>query len=295
MDPETTPNDPNAQIPQPTHPPAGDPGAPAAQQPAAQQPAQAPGPQPGVDPDAAFMTGHPAAEPQPQEPAAQQPQAQQPQAQQPAAQQQAPAGDIQAVTMGGQTYYVPAQVAETMRAQQAMIEQTHQQYQAAPQGQAQPPAPAQDQIDPDLIYTDPARYTELVQEQAVARAKAEMTAEYKRDQGLQHFFSDFYSKHNDLKDSDDLVRQELQANYNAWANKPAREVHDLLADKVRNRILGYVSRYGSTTSGGNQTPRTTVEGGPQHQVQQPAPQAEPPKTASNIVAMRRAKRRQAGG
>lgn len=280
-----TPNDPNAQIPQPTHPPAGEPPA---QQPAPQEP----GPQPGVDPDAAFMSGHPAAEPSSQEPA---PQAQQP-APQPEPNPQAPAGDIQAVTMGGQTYYVPAQVAETMRAQQAMIEQTQQQYQAAPQGQApQPPASAQDEIDPDLIYTDPARYTQLVQQRAVQQAKAEMTAEYKRDQGLQKFFNDFYSQHNDLKDSDDLVRQELQANYNAWADKPAREVHDLLADKVRNRILGYVSRYGSTTSGGNQTPRTTVEGGPQHQAQQPAPQAESPKTASNIVAMRRAKRRQAGG
>jgi hypothetical protein len=115
----------------------------------------------------------------------------------------------------------------------------------------------------DLMFRDPKKFAEQIEERAYKRARHDLTTEYQRDQGTQSFWRDFYERHPDLKDDRDLVETTLKSNMRALADKPSGVAADELADLTRKRIIRYT---GANTKGkdkekarvegaGNPTPR----------------------------------------
>jgi hypothetical protein len=91
----------------------------------------------------------------------------------------------------------------------------------------------------DLIFTDPDKAVEQIQNEAVEKATALLRGQYERDQGTQKFWAGFYEKHKDLKDDKDLVELTLNSNLPSLANIPVDDAMKKLADLTRERIIRY--------------------------------------------------------
>jgi len=91
----------------------------------------------------------------------------------------------------------------------------------------------------DLIFTDPDKAVEQIQNEAVEKATALLRGQYERDQGTQKFWNGFYEKHKDLKDDKDLVELTLNSNLPSLANIPVDDAMKRLADLTRERIIRY--------------------------------------------------------
>lgn len=124
-----------------------------------------------------------------------------------------------------------------------------------------PPAQPAKPVEPDaevdwdkLLYENPKEAFRLHGEVVKNQVKAELTAQYQRDQGAQSFWRDFYVKHPDLREDHDLVQQTLESNFVDISPLPVSQALEKLALLTRERIVRYSGRAKSPTK------RVVVEG-----------------------------------
>lgn len=134
----------------------------------------------------------------------------------------------------------------------------------------------------ERLFQDPKAVLKEIEERAVEKAKKELGASYQKDQGERTFWNEFYQKHPDLRDDDDIVKATLQGQMSKLGALPVSEAITALAGLTRDRI----SRYSKTP---RQRPKVEGASPPSPK----APDPEPPKivTLSDVIKNRRAKRR----
>lgn len=155
---------------------------------------------------------------------------------------------------------------------------------AQPKQVAAPPKEEEPDWD-NLIFTKPKEAVKLIKEAAIKQAKAEMAAEYNKDQGTKQFWAEFNAAHPDLKDDRDLVEMTLNSNLDTLANIPVPKAIEMLADLTRDRIL----RYSGGVKPKGKKAMAEGSGGPT-----PKPPAKPTAevtSLSDIIKARRNKRR----
>lgn len=149
--------------------------------------------------------------------------------------------------------------------------------------------PVEEEPDWDqLIFSNPKEAVKLIREQTAKDVETKLRREYQADQGQTKFWSDFYAKHDDLADEDDIVQAILSANMATLGSMPVKQAMDELADLTRKRIMRY-----SNGKGRRPNDKTRVEGA--RSPSGKAPRAEPSKvvTLSDIIRNRRANRSKA--
>jgi hypothetical protein len=149
--------------------------------------------------------------------------------------------------------------------------------------------PEEEEVDWEhLLFSDPAKALELHGQKVAANVEARLRKEYQQDKGAAEFWRNFYKKHKDLREEDDLVQFVMQENLGTLGGMEAGRAMDELADLTRKRILRYSGKQGKSNRS-----RAVAEG-----ASSPSPargrQAPPQvKTLADVINNRRAKRRAA--
>lgn len=170
------------------------------------------------------------------------------------------------VEINGVKHMMPKEAAEAYQSQLDTLMATN--YQPDPEPEPEPNStPDQDEEMAELMYTDPKEYTRRLTESI----REDLKTEYSQDQQQRQFWSDFYSKHEDLNRSRDhaIVLAVMEQNMSALKGMDQEAASDKLAELTREKILAIASSFGAKSP---KTKSETLESGPGPT---PAPEPEP--------------------
>lgn len=151
------------------------------------------------------------------------------------------------VKLQGREFEVDKDVGELLASQhRALTEKISQQEQMIQQlmdSSSEDSKPSDDSDDFDSqFFTNPR----AVIEAEIEKVKQELTQQYTQAQQAEKqakvFWDTFYTKHNDLKDHDKLVKRILNENYNSWASLPVDEAMEKLSTSVKDELEEIVSK-----------------------------------------------------
>lgn len=184
---------------------------------------------PAADPE---LTGHPAADPVPEPEPTPEPE--------PSQQQ------LVEVEVNGQKFLVTPEAKLAFEGYQAGVNLALNQRQSP----AQPdpaPTPSEDDLDENLLFSDPKAYTAKLTEKIVKQVRADNQAEA----GMTQFFNHFYTENKELSRADDheLVTSILNSRWNEFKDMPANKASTELGKAVRERLLAVAKRFGAGKAG----------------------------------------------
>lgn len=149
---------------------------------------------------------------------------------------------------------------------------------------------AEPEPEPDwekLLFEEPKEAVKMIKASVRKDVEAELTGKYEADQGTRTFWSEFYTKNDDLKDDQDMVDAVLRANMKTLGDMPVSQAQEKLADLTRERIMKYTGK--KKEPGGK---KATVEGESQITPKAEEKKDDRPTTLSDLIRARRVKRTQ---
>lgn len=174
------------------------------------------------------------------------------------------------VKFGSTTLKVSKDIAAVLQAVQAETERTNSEIRAANAAleakvtALTKPTPKAgdsplDGIETEL-FTDPAKAVERILAVAEERTTKKLTTAYAADRNQAAFWTEFYSKHPELKDHDFYVRSVLDREYEGLKTQKVPDVINKLAETVKGDILklqraGKGGGDGSDIEGGTESSR----------------------------------------
>ena len=154
-----------------------------------------------------------------------------------------------------------------------------------------------DEVDWDNEFVlNPKQTAQKMREGITKEISGALREEYRNEQILTQWWSDFYKENPTLVGKADIVNMQFQRNLNEIADQPGKKARDMLAEKTNaylDELFGGERRQTreSTTS------RTTVEGGGETsrrgaRQQQTNGAEQQPQTLTSLIKARRAARQQ---
>lgn len=112
-----------------------------------------------------------------------------------------------------------------------------------------PPQPNEDEIDDNLIFSDPTRYRQLLE----ARIERRLMQKRREEEGMEAFFRKFYEDNPELKRETDhaTVVMILNSRWNEFANMKAVDASRELGKAVRDYMSGLAKRFGGNGATGS--------------------------------------------
>lgn len=224
---------------------------------------------PALDPDAALMVGGP---------------------------QDTAAPELEEVEIGGRKFKVlKGQVGDLSESFKTTSDRLAESERALAELRAGTPAPVTPVVEGDkpddiatMLFTDPTKAVAAIKEDILK----EVTGMYQAEKTKDDFWDDFYTDHEDLKDSDVLVKAMATKHFSTLGPLTASKAGEELADLTRKEILRYVNKSKGGNSGGDRS--TTLEGGRVPEVKTTPVEPEGPKSLSATIKARAAARRKSG-
>lgn len=152
------------------------------------------------------------------------------------------------VKFGSTTLKVSKDIATVLQAVQAETERSNSEIRAAnaaleakvtaltkPKGDGNAQGPLAG-IDVEM-FTDPSTAARKIVDTAVAEAVTKLTTAYTADRNQAAFWTEFYSKHPELKDHDFYVQAVLNREYESLKTSKVPDVINKLAETVKGDIL----------------------------------------------------------
>lgn len=150
------------------------------------------------------------------------------------------------ITMNGQEFDVPADVAHAYAADKTGFEKSLQTLANNSANQSDPVTEPSDDIDDlaTILFEDPNKAVSMIQEKIRKEVTADLTSAYNSDKNADKFWDGFYNDNPDLKQDDFLVKAVLAEHANDIGDLPVAKAAERLAELTQAQIV----RYGGSTS-----------------------------------------------
>lgn len=202
------------------------------------------------------------------------------------------AAPMRTVTIQGQTYTVPEDVAAAIEErerefQRKLSEQAKELQERWVHKPAQEPPAHPDVIEglDTLLFENPKEALKRFKEAVVK----EVTSLYQADQGQRQFWAEFYQEYPELRKHQTLVSAVLNQHFAEWAALPIPTARQRLAEEVKRELVEIAKTFSPSSSA-----RTYTE---EQRIERPRPVASeapaPPKSLSQLLRERRARHRPA--
>jgi hypothetical protein len=169
-----------------------------------------------------------------------------------AKQEEAPKDNRVTVSIGGQEFLMAPEAAAAYPSERQTVNNfNHDQEQR----QQEAPVDNGDEID-DLLYSDPTKFRQKMEEGIMKK----MRAEYTQEQSARDFWSEFYTDHPDLRQFDAEVKASVQRHWSEVATLKGKNATKRVAELAQADMLSFVQRYKGTTGTVPDT-STSLEGG----------------------------------
>jgi hypothetical protein len=194
------------------------------------------------------------------------------------------------VEVNGVAYYVTAELAEGLKAQEkARLDELSKVRQPAPAPVAQPVTPtAKPKKYGDKIWEDPDAVLDELSEDILDRAEERMTKKYDAakavetaDKNLKDFYSQFFTENKDLNEDRRYVETIFQTNYQDW-NQEAQGDFTQLKKKLANESRDIILKRVKTQHEEKENTEVVLEGGGLGILNIEAPTKKPTEEVSSI-------------
>lgn len=140
----------------------------------------------------------------------------------------------------------------------------------------------------ELLFKNPKEALRLHGEMIRKQVTTELTQSYQQEQSNNRFWTDFYAKHDDLREDHDLVMSTLNKHFAELGNMPSSKAQDKLADLTRERIM----KYSGESTGKKKRGRAFTEGASEPRPARRTEAEAPSGSLSSLIKDRRMKRYQ---
>lgn len=199
----------------------------------------------------------------------------------------APGAELVKVQIGGQEFEMEKTAAAALQAQEAMFREEISRV-SSRETPAPAAAPAVEEDDDDLIFTDPKGWKEKLRKEL----KEELQQEYMAEKSREAFWKQFYEKNPELSEYDFIVKAVMNDRWDEFQNMKGAEAQIALGNAAREQLMKIA---GGKLKKPASKPTTQLEGAPssssappdKSESEEETPEDEKPKSLSQIIKDRR--------